>query len=192
MKKVYVLILWLVSITTYAQQQAGDLSIQFSGNYSTSSIEIDGRKTKFFNGNIYVKVGKFFTPNLELGLKPNIFFTPKEKVNPNDEEDIKYSLKTDFGMGLYGTYSYLLPNGKVMPYGGAEVNYTPRGEDASVNLGPYAGVKYFLTEKINIDANLNYLITLASTQGNDTKGVDFSPILMFNIGIGVIISKDNP
>lgn len=192
MKKVYALILSLVSITTYAQQQAGDLSIQFSGNYTTSSIEIDGRKTKFFAGNIYVKVGKFFTPNLELGLKPNIFFTPKSKVNPNDDEDIKYSLKADFGLGLYGTYSYLLPNGKVMPYGGAEVNYMPRGDDGSVNLGPYAGVKYFLTEKINIDANLNYLITLASTQGNDRQGVDFSPILQFNVGIGVIISKDNP
>jgi outer membrane protein W len=192
MKKVYVLILSLASFTTYAQQQAGDLSIQFSGNYTSSSIEVAGRKTKFYAGNVYVKVGKFFTPNLELGLKPVLYFSPDVKINPKDANDIKYKLKTDFGMGLYGTYAFLLPGGKFMPYGGAELNYKPQGDDATLNLGPYAGVKYFLTEKINIDANINYLITLASTYGNDLQNVKISPTLQFNIGIGVLISKDNP
>lgn len=192
MKKVYLLILSLASISGYAQQQAGDLSIQFSGNYTTNSIEIDGRKQRFFSGNVYVKIGKFFTPNLELGLKPNVHFSPRVKVNPSDSRDLKYSLRADFGLGLYGTYSYLMPDGKFMPYGGAEVNYVPSGDEASINLGPYAGVKYFLTEKINIDANFNYAIKLASTTGNDQRDINYSPILQFNVGIGVIISKDNP
>jgi len=191
MKKVYALVLSLIAFASYGQQQAGDLSIQFSGNYSTSKVEYDGIKVKNFFGNIYVKVGKFFTPNLELGLKPNVFFTPKVKAN-DDPKKTKYSLKTDFGLGLYGTYSFLLPNGKFLPYAGAEINYLPIQDDASVNLGPYAGVKYFLTEKINIDANLNCLINLASTYGNDFTDVEFSPTFQFNIGIGVIISKDNP
>ncbi|HMJ68186.1 MAG TPA: outer membrane beta-barrel protein [Cyclobacteriaceae bacterium] len=192
MKKVYALILSLASLTAYAQQQAGDLSIQFSGNFNTSKYKIGSYTNKNFNGNIYVKIGKFFTQNIELGLKPNIFFFTEQKANPNDSKDVKYSLKSNFGLGLYGTYSFLTPGAKFLPYAGAEVNYLPLGEDAAVNLGPYAGCKYFLTEKINIDANLNCLVTLASTFGNDLQSVHFSPTWQFNVGIGVIISKDNP
>ena len=190
MNKIYVLILFAVlSSEVYAQQQAGDLSIQFSGNYFSQSIEYNNIKRKAFSGNVYVKLGKFFTQNIEMGLKPNIFFTSKEKANPNDASDVKYSLKTTFGLGLYGTYSFLTADGKFLPYGGAEVNYLPFQDDATVNLGPYIGCKYFVTEKINIDANLNYLINLASTYGNSVRGLDISPTLQFNIGIGVIISK---
>jgi len=192
MKTLYALILSFVAIASYGQQQAGDLSIQFSGNFTTSKVEYNGFKLKQYNGNIYVKIGKFFTNNIELGLKPNIIFSTVTRENPRDANDPKYSIKTNIGLGLYGTYSALLPGGKFMPYGGAEVNYLPIQNDASVNLGPYGGVKYFLTEKINIDANLNCLINLASTYGNLYKDVRFSPTWMFNVGIGVIISKDNP
>lgn len=193
MKKIYALILSLVTITTYAQQQAGDLSIQFSGNYSTTKYIVNDITIKSFGGNLYVKIGKFFTPNIELGLKPNLFFTPKIKTNPDDATDVKYSLRTDFGLGLYGTYSFLMPNGKFLPYGGAEIAYRPLGEDdAALNLGPYVGIKYFLTEKINIDANLSALMALASTFGNEVKGVNIRPTWAFNVGIGVIISRDNP
>jgi hypothetical protein len=192
MKKVYALLLMLASFSTYAQQQAGDLSIQFSGNFATTKYKLGSYTTKSFNGNIYVKVGKFFTQNIELGLKPNIFFFTEQKPNPKDAEDIKYSLKTNFGLGLYGTYSFLTSDAKFLPYAGAELNYLPLGDEASINLGPYAGVKYFLTERINIDANLNCLITLASTMGNDPGSLRFAPSWLFNVGIGVIISKDNP
>jgi hypothetical protein len=194
MKKVYVLILSLAMLATYsqAQQQAGDLSIQFSGNFNRSKYKIGNFTSKSFNGNIYVKIGKFFTQNIELGLKPNIFFFTEQKANPNDSRDIKYLLRTNFGLGLYGTYSFLTPAAKFLPYAGAEVSYMPLGDDAAVNLGPYAGCKYFLTEKINIDANLNCLMTLASTFGNDLQSVKFSPTWQFNIGIGVIISRENP
>ena len=193
MKKIYILVLSFALISSaYAQQKAGDLSIQFSGNYVTQKVEYDGHKFKSFSGNIYVKLGKYFTDNLELGLKPNIFFSPKTKsLSKSDPLDIKYSLKATVGLGLYGTYSFLTADAKFMPYGGAEVNYLPFQDDATVNLGPYVGCKYFVTEKINIDANLNYLINLASTYGNDVKGLDISPTLMFNIGVGVIISKDD-
>lgn len=192
MKKLYALILSLASLTVYGQQQAGDLSIQFSGNYTSSSVQYREFgsnaklvKIKSFAGNIYVKVGKYFTNNIELGLKPNVFFMPKEK---KVGEEIKYSVKTTIGLGLYGTYSFLTADAKWMPYGGAEVNYLPIGDEATLNLGPYAGCKYFLTEKINVDANLNYLITLASSYGNLVRDLKFSPTLQFNIGIGVIIS----
>lgn len=184
------------SFAASAQQEQGDLSIQFSGNFTSQTIEYrdfnnDGFKTKLVSGNIYVKIGKFFTPNIEMGVKPNIYFSPKITANTREPGKPKTTLKTTVGFGLYGTYSFLTADAKFMPYGGAEVNYIPVGSEATVNLGPYVGVKYFVTETINIDANINYLVNLASTYGNEVRGLDISPLLQFNLGIGVIIGKRN-
>jgi outer membrane protein W len=193
MKSIYTLIFCVLTTAAFSQQQAGDLSIQFSGNYTSNSISFGNTSIKTRQGNIYLKLGKFFTPNIELGLKPNVLFSPDIKPDPKNSEKTITTLKTSLGLGIYGTYSFLTADAKFMPYGGAEVNYLPvSGGDATVNVGPYAGVKYFVTEKINIDANVNYLINLASTYGNETVGLDISPLFQVNIGVGVIIGKLNP
>jgi outer membrane protein W len=191
MKILYTIAFVLLTHCLLAQQQAGDLSIQFSGNYISQRIVIDNKTTKIYAGSIYLKFGKFFTPNIELGVKPNLFFSPRIETNPRDPNDTKTKLKTTLGLGLYGAYSFLTADGKFMPYCGVEVNYLPSGDEATVNLGPYAGVKYFVTERINIDANINYLINLASTYGNETRdlGLEIKPLFQFNIGVGVIIGK---
>ena len=185
MKKLIVPICLLISITTFAQQQKGDLSIQFSGNYFSQRIEFSGSEIKTQVGNVYVKVGQFFTPNIELGVKPNvrIFTQPKESDSKKSE------LKANVGFGLYGTYSVLLPDGKMVPYAGAEINYIPFGKESTVNLGPYAGFKYFVKENINIDVNGNYSINLGSTYGQE--GLSIHPLFMVNVGVGIIIGKVN-
>jgi outer membrane protein W len=191
MKTLYTFAFVLFAHSLFAQQQAGDLSIQFSGNYISQRIVIDNKTTKIYAGNIYIKFGKFFTQNIELGVKPNIFFSPRIETNPRDPNDTKTKLKASVGLGLYGAYSYLTADGKFMPYAGVEVNYVPSDDEATVNLGPYGGVKYFVTERINIDANVNYLINLASTYGNETRdlGLEIKPLFQLNIGVGVIIGK---
>lgn len=188
MKKLLTLALLALAISAQAQQQAGDLSIQFSGNYYSQRYEFGSTTFKTFAGNLYVKVGKFFTPNIELGLKPNLIFSPKIETDANDPGNIKTKLKVNTGFGIYGTYSFLTADAKMMPYGGAEINYSPLSDESSVNLGPYAGVKYFLTEKINIDANVNYLINLGSSFPTEDD-YKISPLFQLNIGIGVIIGK---
>jgi hypothetical protein len=195
MKKLFPVIIAAFALAAFnakAQQQAGDLAIQFSGNYNSQTIEFDGTRIKSYFGNVYIKLGKFFTPNLELGVKPNVFFSPEVEQNPRDPKKPKTTLKTRAGFGIYGSYSFLTADGKFMPYAGAEIGYLPVSEDATVNLGPYAGIKYFVTEKINVDANINYLINLASTYGNEFTDVSISPLFQFNIGVGVIIGKLNP
>jgi outer membrane protein W len=92
---------------------------------------------------------------------------------------------------MYAAYSFLSANAKFNPYAGAEVNYQPSGDDAFVNLGPYIGVRYFVTERINIDTNANWLINLGSTYGNDIRnsGLNVSPALNINVGVGVVLGK---
>lgn len=191
MKKLCVIVAFLAFITANAQQQQGDIAIQFSGNYYSQKVTFNDTDIKSFGGNIYVKLGKYFTQNLELGVKPNIGFFPKtETETVGGETKFKQKLDANFGFGLYGTYSFLTADAKMMPYGGAEISYVPSGDESTVNLGPYAGVKYFLSEKINLDANLSYLLGLGSTYGS-SDDVKIGGLLNFNLGIGVILGKIN-
>ncbi len=189
MKKILTLALITLAIAAQAQQQAGDLSIQFSGNYSSVRTNTFGVEDKIYAGNIYLKIGKFFTQNIEMGLKPAIsFFGEPVRISANDPNKTENKLRANVGLGLYGTYSFLTADAKFMPYGGAEINYTPLGDYSSMNLGPYAGLKYFITEKINLDANVNYLINLANSYPKVDE-YSISPLFQLNIGIGVIIGK---
>ena len=192
MKKLTVIGAFLViALSIHAQQQQGDLAIQFSGNYFSQNVTFNDTKIKSFGGNIYVKLGKYFTQNLELGVKPNVGFFPETESEIVDGEiESETKLKANFGFGIYGTYSFLTADAKMMPYGGAEISYVPSGDESTVNLGPYAGVKYFLSEKINIDANLSYLLGLGSTYGQ-ADNVKIGGLLNFNLGIGVILGKIN-
>ena len=193
MKKILFIIAAIaVSYTSYAQQDAGDLSVQFSGNYYSQRTKFGDFDFKTFAGNVYVKIGKFFTPNVELGVKPNVSFFPELEFELNDEGEIetKQKLKTNFGFGLYGTYSFLTADAKMLPYAGAEISYVPSGEESTINLGPYAGVKYFLTENINLDANASYLINLGSSYANQTD-LEIGGLLTINLGVGVIIGNIN-
>lgn len=190
MKKVLIIIVaFIVSFSTQAQQEKGDLAIQFSGNFYSQRVDFGLITDTYYAGNIYIKLGKFFTPNIELGVKPNVGIVPRREytiVRGALVED--KSIGVDVGFGLYGTYSFLTEDAKMMPYAGAEVSYAPSGKESTINLGPYAGVKYFLTEKVNIDANASYLINLGSTYGNQSE-TDIGGLLTINIGVGVILGK---
>ena len=185
MRTLFTLVSILLSAACLAQQQKGDLSIQFSGNYVSQKIKYAGSNFDYSSGNIYVKFGQFFTPNIELGVKPNVFIY--QEIDGSDSN--KKKLKTNVGFGVYGTYSLLTADGKMIPYAGGEINYVPSGKESTVNLGPYGGVKYFVKENINIDANMNYSLNVGSSF--DEGDLEIGGLFMFNIGIGVIIGTLN-
>ncbi len=192
MKKIITILAFCGSLSVYAQQEKGDLAIQFSGNYYSQRIKFGNETERSLNGNIYVKIGKFFTPNLELGVKPNIrFYLESEFEIVDGKGSEKKKFATDIGFGLYGTYSFLTADGKFMPYAGAELNYVPIQKEATINLGPYAGIKYFVTERINIDANLIFLLNLGSTYEQPRDFYEIGPLFTYNVGIGVIIGRLN-
>jgi hypothetical protein len=185
MKKLFTLMLLFVTAVCLAQQEKGDLSIQFSGNYVSQRIKFDGGEFRTAGGNIYIKFGQFFTPNIELGVKPNVMFF----LQPDENDSKKQKLKTNVGFGVYGTYSFITADGKMIPYAGGEINYVPVGKESTVNLGPYGGLKYFIKENINVDANINYNFNIGSSYEDRTA--DYSGLFMLNVGIGVIIGKLN-
>jgi hypothetical protein len=194
MKNILTLCALVVSLSAFGQQQKGDLSIQFSGNYYQQRFVFNNKNYRYGLGNIYVKVGKYFTENVELGLKPNVSFSMgTEEVTSKTGEvtKTKSKLTTNLGFGIYGTYSFLTANGKFLPYGGAELAYAPLGKEKAINLGPYAGVKYFVSERINVDANLSFLMNLGSTTEEPKGDYIVKPMWNFNVGIGVLIGKLN-
>jgi hypothetical protein len=191
MKKSITILAIVMSFSVYAQQEKGDLAIQFSGNYYSQKVKFPGITDRSLFGNIYVKVGKYFTQNLEIGVKPNITFRLRKDYKIVDNK-LKFDEKfiTNVGFGIYGTYSFLSADGKMLPYAGAELNYVPVEKEATINLGPYVGAKYFITERINVDANLSLLLNLGSTY-EESRDYDIGPLFTYNIGIGVILGKLN-
>ncbi len=180
----------LFALTAFGQQEKGDLAIQFSGNYISQKIEAAGFSLNVSSGNIYLKIGKFVSQKLELGVKPNLSFQPGRSGLETAGVDVS------FGFGSYATYSFLTEGAKAFPYLGAEVNFSPAGKDAdgnsqmTINLGPYAGLKYFLNEKVNLDVGFNYMANVAN---NFDAGADLKigGLFTFNVGIGVILGKVN-
>jgi len=190
MKTNLTFLILFIAFTSFAQQEKGDFSIQFSGNYFSQKIEVAGFSLNTSSGNIYLKLGKFVSQNLELGIKPNLSFQPGRSGLETAGVDVS------LGFGSYGTYSFLTEDAKGMPYLGAEINFSPAGKDANgdsqmtINAGPYGGFKYFLNEKVNLDVGFNYMFNLASNL-DSTLDTKIGGLFMFNIGVGVILGKVN-
>lgn len=192
MKNILLVFGMVACTSVFAQQQKGDLSIQFSGIYLSQKTKYDNYTDKSGYGTINVKMGKFFTDNLELGVKPFVtfsLFTEAPVTSGADKKAAKTEFKAQPGFGLYGAYSFLMPDGKFLLYGGAEINYVPVGEEATINLGPYGGAKYFITERVNLDANMSWLINLGSTYTLPKNDYDIRPMFNFNVGVGVLLGK---
>src|SRR5690606_18773777 len=94
--------------------------------------------------------------------------------------------------------------GKLLPYAGLKyfgsITYsdTPSGTGSSYSeirngsLGVNGGLKFFFSEKANIDANLSYSSIVSSSvdSGNGFESIDAEGgIIQFTIGIGVILGK---
>ena len=163
MKKVLVLFaLCLAGSSLFAQQEKGDQLLRFNGSYSKYG-ESDG------TGSLNIKIGQFITTNIEAGLETTLMTS---------------SSFSNTSYGFYGTYNFLTKDAKMVPYAGLRASLTQTqvsvlgttNKETSAAAGFYGGLRYFLTEKVNIDTGLSY----------DFGKID---ILMWNIGLGIILSK---
>ncbi len=159
MKKLLIIMVLLMAVSAaYAQVEKGDINLSGSLSY-TKFPKIDGM------GQFDAKVGYFFSSNIEAGTTIQLFFAGGE---------------TGFGLGPYASYNFLTQDAKLMPYAGAGFSFFTFSSMTSTSVGLNGGVKYFLTEKINIDTG----ITLQQSFG-DFDGTMF----MARIGIGFIMGK---
>lgn len=162
MKKLVLFVFALiVSTVAFSQVEKGDIS--GTANVSFSSMKPEG--TDAINmAQVEIRGGYFFTNNIEGGLSLRI--TNAVEV-------------TTTAIGPYVVYNFLTADAKFLPYLGA--NFLSQmtntdGTDAVNQLGAVGGVKYFLTEVVNVDAGLNYTTWLGDFSGS---------MLTFNLGIGI-------
>lgn len=162
MKKLVLFVVALiVSTAAFSQVEKGDISGTANVSFSSTKPEgADAIKMAQFN----IRGGYFFTNNIEGGL--TLAITNAAEV-------------TTTSIGPYAVYNFLTADAKFLPYLGAnflsQMSNT-EGTDSINQLGGFGGVKYFLTEVVNVDASLNYTTWLGDYSGST---------LTFNLGIGI-------
>ena len=168
MKKFLLIALLLVSgSVAFAQQAAGDFQLQAQGSYFNNSF--NGLSVS--SGSLFVSASRFFTDNVELGIAPFFLFGDFSSTN----------------LSIFGNYSFLTQDAKLVPYAGAQLLFTGLGTDpdfSQTGFGIKAGLRYFVRENINIDVGPSMSFMSAPTGASEG-----STQFVFNFGLGYILKK---
>lgn len=160
MKKIIILAVFTCSLSAaVAQQQKGDFQVQAQASYiSFSGIDI---------GSIYFNASKFVTDNVEVGASPYVTIS-----------SFAGDTNADLNLTVFGNYSFLTANAKMIPYLGAGITFYGLGGDTSqTGLTLKGGLRYFVTERVNIDIGPNLVF------------VEGANIFILNAGLGYIFGK---
>lgn len=165
MKKLFTLLVCMAFTgLSMGQQQAGDFQLQAQASYFSNSFA----GQSFSSGSLYFNASRFFTDNIEAGLSPFIMFSDQTTVN----------------LSFFGNYSFLLENAQLVPYGGVQVMLYNLGSDpdfSQTGFGFKAGIRYFVTENVNIDVGPN--LAFLSAPSGFSEG---STLFQFTAGLGYI------
>lgn len=190
-------LLFFVSIldfnTAKGQVEKGDYNIGLSSSFTTQSgspqnINITG----------LVSAERFFTNNISVGLAPLVTVLTS-----------KGSLTSIYGLNIFGNYNFLTKGAKFLPYAGlvGSINQSISNVDSKTNqngdqtvesgnttvsfygIGGKVGAKYFLSERINLDANVNYATNLSSRVNGEELPIGEGGQLQLFFGLGVILGK---
>lgn len=181
--------LLLFFVTANAQVQSGDRNIGVNGFLnSTSQGGVSSNSMT-----LIVSSQKYVTDNLSVGTGPQLTLSGSTG-NTN----------TMFALNTFANYNVLLPDGKVLPYAGANVmlqysisnsdfgGITSESSSNYINIGLNAGFKYFLTERINFDTNLSYtkiISALTTVNGVSTDTTADGGTLQLLFGFGFILPQ---
>jgi len=136
MKKFLFIAFLLAAVSTaIAQQQKGDMQIQAQAAY----IDVAGSGS----GTVYLNMSRFVADNIELGATPIVTFS---------------SAVTTLNLSLFGKYSFLTADAKLVPYVGAGVTFIDlTGDYGTTGFTLTGGTRYFITEQVNIDLGANLI-----------------------------------
>jgi hypothetical protein len=175
-----VIVLMLICASAFAQQQRGDVELQFQGMYFTTV----GSDFTFGQGTISAKIGPYITDNLQVGIGPTLSITTTTdfSVGPAPTFTLTEDTKTTttFGSTAFLVYSFLMRNAKAVPYLGAQYfkqDFSDSDDKGSVGIN--AGLKYYFAKKTAIDFSGNYLFTLNEGQEGG--------LLMFAVGLSFLL-----
>lgn len=157
MKKLFILTAFMAAATVaLAQQQKGDFQLQAQGAYySTSGFDF---------GSLYFNASKFVTDKVEIGVSP--YFT--------------FSTETTVNLSVFGNYSFLSGDAKMVPYAGAGITFYNLGASAGslTGLTLRGGIRYFITEQINVDIGPNLVF------------LEGANLFIVNAGLGYIFRRN--
>jgi hypothetical protein len=177
-KLAVVCVLLLCAATGFAQQQRGDVELQFQAMYFTTV----GQDYKVGMGNIAAKIGPYITDALQVGIGPTVSIITTTSATPDyTTMSVKYEsdTKATFGSTAFIVYSFLMKGAKAVPYLGAQ--YFKSDFDDSEDkgsMGINGGLKYYFTRKTALDVSGNYLFTLNKDQEGGT--------LLFAVGLSFL------
>lgn len=171
-------LLSMVSVTA-AQQQKGDVELQFQGSFFTT---VGGDITNSI-GSLSGKIGPFITQHIQVGLGPTLNVTTSTTTTiapvtlvPTTTTSTKWTL----GTTAFVVYSFLLPDARTVPYLG--VSYYKRDFSNSHDngwVGGNGGARFYFTKRTAADISVNYLFTLnAETRGGS---------LLFAMGLSFLL-----
>ena len=148
-----------------AQQQAGDVELQFTGSYFSTV----GADVSFASGFLQGKGSYFFTDRVELGAFPSL------GISRAGSGVTDYSI----GLGVFGSYSFLMEDATTVPYLGFQ--WWKQDLDADVNwIGLNGGFKFFFSPQVALDVGANYL-----TDASDTS----QGLVLFQTGLSFLFRR---
>jgi outer membrane protein W len=177
----------------YAQVQKGDMNIGLSSSFTTQS---GSPQNMSITG--LVSFERYFTSNISVGLAPLLSIITSEGA-----------LTSVYGVNVFGNYNFLTKSAKFLPYVGllGSINQSISNLDSRSDqngnqtvvsgnttvsfygIGGKAGTKYFLTERINLDANVNYATNLSSKVNGEDLDLGEGGQLQLFFGLGVILGR---
>jgi outer membrane protein W len=201
MRKVALIFFVISSHVGFTQVQKGDSNI----GVNTLISSLVGTESPNVNGLVNLSYQYYVSNNISLGVGPFYSFSSNKTEGPGFSSE---DWSDTFGLNVFANYSFLTASAKVMPYLGAQFTYqgTFSGSDMYIgttyegswqdiynsSVGGNAGIKFFVTERVNFDANLSYTTILSTTI--ETESTTFEPdpeggLLQFTIGLGIILGK---
>lgn len=169
------LLVAVAPVTGHAQQQQGDMELQFAGSLLSTVGQDGGSLT---SGLVKAKGGYFVSDRVEVGAFPSIVFTrvTTEPVFGGGEETVT---DTRFGLGVFTTYSFLAEDATTVPYVGAQLyRIDLTDEDETGWAGLNGGVKFYLNRTTAFDMGGNVLAGLGERGG---------ALVLFEVGLTFLL-----
>lgn len=174
--------------TANAQVQKSDQNLGFG--FDLNSISGDSKDTR---ANLYLSYTYFVTKNLSIGLGPRFSWSRNK-----ESDTVQVSKSNTIGYNAFLNYSFLTDGGFVLPYFGGQ--YTKLVQKQAGNDDPFItnsvggniGIKFFITERLNVDNNFSITRVISQNKTLDDLGVDVDgTIMQINVGLGYIIGRKN-
>ena len=178
----FLVFVFLAVIHSQGQVQKFDQSLGFG--LDVSSFGGDANQT---TTNFYFNYTFYFTKNISVGVGPRFGWS-----NSSDQKS------STIGYNGFINYSFLTKGGFVLPYFGAQFSQLSQKQGGSDDkfvtnsVGGNVGIKFFLTERLNIDNNLSFTRIISGSDATKELDLDVDgSIIQLNIGLGYIIGRKN-